>query len=107
MSGIEINERIRVLCRERSWTVYRLAKESGITYSTLSTMLNQGNTPTIATLVKLCEGFGITLTQFFDDGTPSPTLTSEQREHLDRWVRLSPEEQQGLERYIDYLLTQK
>lgn len=107
MSGNEINERIRALCRERSWTVYRLAKESGITYSTLSTMLNQGNIPTIATLVKLCEGFDITLAQFFDDGTQSQPLTQEQREHLRRWERLSTEEQQGMERYIDYLLTQK
>lgn len=107
MSGNEINERIRTLCRERSWTVYRLAKESGITYSTLSTMLNQGNVPTIATLAKLCEGFGITLAQFFDDGAQPQPLTQEQREHLARWERLSSEEQQGMERYIDYLLTQK
>lgn len=107
MSGNEINERIRALCRERSWTVYRLAKESGITYSTLSTMLNQENVPTLSTLAKLCDGFGITLAHFFDDSAQTQTLTLEQRTHLDRWERLSPEEQQGMERYIDYLLTQK
>lgn len=107
MSGNEINERIRVLCRERSWTVYRLAKESGITYSTLSTMLNQENIPTLPTLAKLCDGFGITLSQFFEDGAQPQALTPEQKIHLDRWERLSPEEQQGMERYIDYLLTQK
>lgn len=105
MSGNELNGRIRELCRERSWTVYRLAKESGITYSTLSTMLNQENVPTLPTLAKLCDGFGITLAQFFDDGTQP--LTPEQQKHLDRWERLSSEEQKGMERYIDYLLSQK
>lgn len=36
MSENKINGRIRKLCEDRAWTVYRLAKESGITYSTLS-----------------------------------------------------------------------
>lgn len=104
MSGNEINERIRALCRERSWTVYRLAKQSGITYSTLSTMLNQDNIPTIPTLMKLCDGFGISVAQFFDDGIP---ITLEQKKHLERWERLSDQEKSGIERYVDYLLQSK
>ena len=105
MSGNEINGRIRKLCEARSWTVYRLAKESGITYSTLSTMLSQDNIPTLPTLEKLCGGFGITLGQFFaDEDRP---VTPEQLRHLQRWTRLSQEEQTGIERYIDYLLSQK
>ena len=105
MSGNEINGRIRKLCEARSWTVYRLAKESGITYSTLSTMLNQDNVPTLPTLEKLCAGFGITLGQFFED--EDRPVTPEQLCHLQRWIRLSPEEQRGIERYMDYLLSQK
>lgn len=105
MSGNEINGRIRKLCEERSWTVYRLAKESGITYSTLSTMLKQDNIPTIPTLERLCGGFGITLAQFFDDDRS--TITPEQKYHLERWGQLTPEEQGSMERYIDYLLAQK
>ena len=105
MIGNEINGRIRRLCEARSWTVYRLAKESGITYSTLSTMLSQDNTPTFPTLEKLCHGFGITLGQFFNDDTL--TVTPEQRRHLERWDRLSQEERTGIERFIDYLLEQK
>lgn len=105
MSGNEINGRIRKLCEVRFWSIYRLAKESGITYSTLSTMLNQDNTPTLPTLEKLCGGFGITLAQFFDDDTL--TVTPEEKLHLQRWERLSSGEREGIERYIDYLLTQK
>lgn len=105
MSGNEINRRIRKLCEDRSWTVYRLAKESGITYSTLSTMLNQDNCPTLSTLKKLCGGFGITLSQFFSD--EDRPLTPEQKCHLKRWEQLSPEEKTAIERYMDYLLSQK
>lgn len=105
MSGNEINGRIRMLCEARSWTVYRLAKESGITYSTLSTMLKQDNIPTISTLKKLCDGFGITLGQFFEN--EDRPVTPEQWRHLQRWDCLSPEEQTGIERYMDYLLSQK
>lgn len=105
MSGNEINGRIRKLCEDRSWTVYRLAKESGITYSTLSTMLNQDNIPTIPTLEKLCGGFGITLGQFFEN--EKYLLTPEQNHHIRRWAQLSTEEQAGIERYMDYLLAQK
>ena len=105
MSGNEINGRIRKLCADRSWTVYRLAKESGITYSTLSTMLNQDNTPTLPTLEKLCAGFGITLGQFFDD--EAMPISPEQKNHLERWELLSTEERAGIERFMDYLLAQK
>ena len=83
MSGNEINRRIRKLCEARSWTVYRLAKESGITYSTLSTMLNQDNLPTFPTLEKICGGFGITLCQFFGDD--AEFFTAEEKVHLHRW----------------------
>lgn len=101
MTENEVNERIRTLCRARSWSIYRLAKQSGITYSTLSTMLSQDNIPTISTLIKICAGFGISVSQFFNDSIP---VTLEQEKHLKRWVRLSDEEQAGIERYIDYLL---
>lgn len=105
MSGNEINGRIRKLCEDRAWTVYRQAKESGITYSTLSTMLNQDNIPTLPTLQKLCGGFGITLGQFFANEVRP--VTPEQLRHLQWWDRLSQEEQTGIERYMDYLLAQK
>lgn len=105
MKGNKINCRIIKLCEMRSWTVYRLAKESGITYSTLSTMLNQDNVPTIPTLEKICGGFGITLGQFFNDDVP--ILTPADRKHLDKWSKLTAEEQRDIERYIGYLLSQK
>ncbi len=42
--------RIQELCSERNWSYYQLAKVSGLTYSTLSTMINKHNMPSLLTL---------------------------------------------------------
>ena len=67
MVEFDVVARIQELCQSRSWTYYRLAKASGIPYSTLSTMLHKTNVPSVPSLMKICEGFGITLAQFFSD----------------------------------------
>ena len=86
MQHMDVIARIQELCRERGWTYYRLAKASGIPYSTLNTMLRKTNTPTVPTLMKLCEGFGITLGEFFDPS--GGELDGAQRHWLALWARL-------------------
>lgn len=107
MPEINVTERIKNLCAAYSWTYYRLAKESGITYSTLSTMLNKGTMPSIPTLEKICNGFGITLSQFFLDDEATSTLTMPQKEHLQRWDNLTPENQSLAEKFLSFLLEQQ
>ncbi len=97
-------DRIKSLCKARSWTVYRLAKESGITYSTLNTMLNKSNSPSVSTLLRICSGFGITLSQFFSDGDGAEPLTLEQKEHIALWDQLDPQGKQMASGYIQALL---
>jgi len=85
-------ERIEELCAERNWSYYKLAKASGITYSTLSTMIIKQNMPTLPTLLKLCNGFGISVTDFFDPGRKLNGLTEDQRECLSLFTALSDED---------------
>ena len=47
MRDKDVIQHIQDLCRERSWTYYRLAKEADIPYSTLNNMVNRTNIPTI------------------------------------------------------------
>lgn len=54
MRDKDVIQHIQDLCKERSWTYYRLAKEADIPYSTLNNMVNRTNIPTIPTLQKLC-----------------------------------------------------
>lgn len=100
----DIIERIKSLCQARSWTLYRLAKESDITYSTLCTMLRKGNTPSLPTLIKLCKGFGISLCQFFNTDDETATLSRTQRNLLLKWDQLTREDRAAADKFIDYLL---
>lgn len=104
MQGFAVIARIQELCSARGWTYYRLAKESGITYSTLSTMLNKENMPSIPTLEKLCSGFGISLCQFFADDNGWAALCDEQKVHLAQWEQLDPDSKIAAERYMSFLL---
>lgn len=105
MEEREVIKRIESLCKERGWSLYRLAKESGVTYSTLCMMLRRTNAPSIYTLSRICSGFGITLSQFFGPEPAVFPLSEGQKALLDRWERLSPEDQRALEKYWDYLLS--
>ena len=102
-----VKDRIRALCDARSWTCYRLEKESGIPYSTLNTMLNKTGTPSIASLEKICAGFGITLGQFYAENDERVLLTSEQCELLEVWDQLTADARTHARVFIDFLNSRK
>lgn len=63
---------------ERGWNEYELAKHCGLSQSTISTWYRKNQTPTIQTLDKVCKGLGISLSQFFAEGSDAVSLTPEQ-----------------------------
>lgn len=85
---MDAQKRIKQLMKERDWTDYRLAKESGLSHSTVTNMFNRNNAPTLPTLEAVCNAFGITLAQFFTEGT-SPEMTEEQRILFAKWSTLT------------------
>lgn len=89
-------KRIKQLMEERSWTDYRLAKESGLSHSTVTNMFNRNNAPTLPTLEAVCKVFGITLAQFFSEGDEPHALTPEQQELFSRWSSLTDEQKRLL-----------
>lgn len=90
---MDVLGRITQLMEQRGWSAYRLCKESGLAQSTIAHIFSNGSEPTISTLEMICNGFGITLGEFFAEGDFVP-LTSEQRELLDRWALLNGEQKQ-------------
>ena len=104
MRDTEVIQHIQELCKERNWSYYRLAKESDIPYSTLNNMISRTNIPTIPTLQKLCDGFGITLADFFLDQPEHPQLTDGQKELVELYNRLDHEKKNVLKAYIKGLL---
>lgn len=63
-----IRKRIVNLVIENNITLHRLALLSGIPYSTLSSFINKkSKSPTIDTILHICEGLNIELKDFFMD----------------------------------------
>ena len=64
--GTAVKERILQLCDERRISVNMLCTISGVTQSTVNNLVSgRNNSITVATLKKLCDGFEITLKEFF------------------------------------------
>lgn len=60
--------RFQQLCRQRNIRYNELATLSGVTPSTVYSMMdNRRKDLSIITIKKLCDGFGITLGDFFSD----------------------------------------
>ncbi len=65
--GEAVRARILELCQERDLSVNKLSNISGVTQSTVNNIVSGRNrSATISTLKKLCDGFGITIQEFFD-----------------------------------------
>ena len=63
-----VAQRILALCGERNLAVNALANLSGVSPSTIYSMLNEkSKNPGVVSLKKLCDGLDISLRDFFDD----------------------------------------
>lgn len=92
--------RIKELCEKKQMSMYALSKKTNVSESTLSNVMNRGSSPTIYTLSKICDGFGITLSQFFSDDTGNLNLSSEQRKVLEMWDILTDREKEAVSIYV-------
>ena len=71
--------RILKLCEEKHMTINKLATESAVAPSSIKNILYGNSTnPGIVTLKLLCDGFGITIYDFFD---------SDEFKNLDQEIR--------------------
>lgn len=95
MVKLDTNDRLQKLLTARGWSQYKLAKNSGLSESTISNIYKRNTVPSIPTLTAICKGFGITLSQFFADGE-MVELTPELRELFDNWVNLTIEQKSAV-----------
>ncbi len=71
--------RILKLCEEKHMTINKLATESAVAPSSIKNILyGKSTNPGIVTLKLLCDGFGITIYDFFD---------SDEFKNLDQEIR--------------------
>lgn len=86
---------------ERGWTEYQLAERSGLPQSTISSWYRKNMVPSIPSLEKICIAFGITLSQLFAEGDSPVSLTESQKKLLERWSKLSEDQQTVIFALID------
>lgn len=62
-----VKNRILQLCEQKGFTIHNLAIEAGIAPSSLKNILyGKSKNPGVVTIKMICDGFGISLTDFFD-----------------------------------------
>ena len=62
-----VKNRLLILCEEKNMSIHKLAIESAVPPSTIKNILyGKSHNPGIVTLKMLCDGFGISLIDFFN-----------------------------------------
>ena len=93
--AMDVKERIRQLMNERGWSEYRLAKNCDIPQPTFTSIFRRNSIPSITTLERICNGFGITLAQFFAEGELTE-ITPDLKEVFDHWMALTSEQREAM-----------
>ena len=88
---MDVHEKLQYLLDERGWTKYQLARKCGLSDATIANIFRRNTMPSIPTLEAICQGYGITLSQFFASGE-MVELTPDLKEVFDSWSSLSPEQ---------------
>jgi transcriptional regulator with XRE-family HTH domain len=101
---MDILEKITKLRLEHHWSMYQLAKKSGLPQSTISSWYNNNMLPTIHSLQCICDAFDISLSQFFlDDSSDTVKLNEKQIRLLNATSKLNDKQQDALYNFIDTL----
>lgn len=63
-----VARRIQALCSDQDIAINALANQSGVSPSTIYSMLNaKSKNPGVVSIQKICDGLGISVRDFFDD----------------------------------------
>lgn len=63
-----ISKKLLKICRERNISINKLASICCLTQSTVQNIVNcNSHNPKLLTIVRICEGLNISLSEFFDD----------------------------------------
>lgn len=103
----DVLEKITSLREERGWTTYKLSKLSGIPQSTISTWYRKNLMPPIDKLEIICQTFGISLAEFFNNTDVSISMTDDEKNMLKQWNLLTPSQRTAVLNIINLLLVRE
>ena len=97
---MDTNERLRQILDERGLTTYKMSELTGLSHTTLANVFKRNTVPSISTLQAICNGFGITLSQFFAEGD-MVEMTPELKQLFEGWVNLNPKQKAAVLQMIE------
>ncbi len=103
----KVFERIEELAKKKHLSLYRLAKNAEMPYSSLNNIMHRRTCPTIGTIEKLCKGLNITLSEFFDFQSyplSDTSLSPEEDELLNKYRNLKNRKKELFQAYLDGLI---
>lgn len=102
---------LKRLCEQKNMTPYALAKEAGISTSTISYLVNGKTKPQVYTVLMLCNVLGVKISDLFDSNVVSTEIsesrmqyiTCEEGRLLDSYRGLSDKKKELLRIFVDML----
>ena len=85
---MDILGKINYLRIQKGWSEYQLSLRSGLTQSTISSWYRNNTLPTIPSLQKICDAFGISLAQFFQEDDERQRILGEKEFRLMRYMEM-------------------
>lgn len=95
MTTADIPERIKQLMLQKDWSRYELMRQSGVAKTTLYKTIAGESIPGVDILQKICDGFGISVKDFFSpekEFVPHVDYTTEERELIEIHRSLNAEQ---------------
>ena len=100
-----VRKKVDQLLEEYNWTLYQLSKEADISYATLSNTFSRNKVPSVPIILRICEGFHITVAEFFNEGgTLLQQLTASDQRLIADFHRLSGNDKKLVTAFLQGLL---
>lgn len=100
MNELFIIERIKDICNQRQISSYGLSKICDVPHTTIHNIIHNKNIPSLPTLIRICDGLNITISQFFREDISYEMLSEEELELLNLWNNLNFFDKELVKAYI-------
>ena len=97
-------EKLKLLMKQHGLNENQLAKKANVPQSTINSLFQKNNLPTISTLEALLEALDMTLSEFFYDDALMKIHQLEEQNLMSKWNFMTSEQKNGVLILIDLLL---
>jgi transcriptional regulator with XRE-family HTH domain len=101
---IKIGEKFKIIREEMGLSTIELEEMSGVHRTTITRIENNTQSPSVETLLKICNSLKIPITYFFED---SDQISEDMINLIDTAKKLTPNQRQKITEMIESFITEK